>query len=311
MTMEFCTIYDCEFNDYFKGVIKENTVYIIDKTGNLAPAKDFVCEHIDFDRVQFFIGNYYDDLEENNDSSKWGYFELSTGKIIVQPTYEDAYPFYGDRAKVQRNGKFGFVDPDGKIAVNIIWDDTANAFHDGLCWVKAGEEYGYVDKHGLVVFSPQFEKVGSFQKIGENLLGALVKKDGKYGYVNEKGHYILEPVFEKAKKFWIIGYKSPKGLAPVMKAGKWGFMDHLGNIAVPFQFDNIGEEKEFSTTKIIHKENVWFGREYISFYTVKKDGQWGLMISNFEVIMPETGNQFVVHRGAKIYIRDGKITRGI
>lgn len=313
MTKELCTIYDCEWDLYYKGAIEDNTVYRIDEEGSLAPAGEYICEHIDFDMVQFYTGCYDGTYTEpGKGTSKWGYFQRSTGRVIVPPTYDYAYPFYCDRAKVQKNKKYGFIDPEGSAVVEIIWDDTANAFHKALCWVKEGDKFGYIDKYGTVVLPPQFEVAKGFQFIGksydEHKYAALVKKDGKYGYIDEKGNYIFEPGFKDARKFWRIGHEPVKSFAPIRIYEKWGFIDINGDFAAAFQFDDVGQEGAFSTTGNINKEKALFGAEHIHFYTVRKFGQWGLMNSDFNVIMPEDGKRYVEYRGTKVYIKDGKVT---
>lgn len=300
MDRELCTIYDCEYDLYKKGFIKDNRVYAQSNEGNLAPASEYVCEYISFDMVQFYTDHYdKSGIQSKEDNSKWGYFQLSTGRVVVPPIYDYAYPFYDDRAKVQKNLKYGFIDPKGREVVEIIWDDTARAFHKALCWVKKGDEFGYIDKDGAVVLPPQFEVAKGFQFIGESYedqnYAALVKKDGKFGYIDEKGNYIFEPSFEDARAFSRIGNKPIMSYAPVMIYGKWGFIDKKGAFVVAFQFDDVGEKP-------------FFGAEHLDFYTVNKYGQWGLMNADFDHIAPLNGQRYVVYRGWKIYIKDGKVT---
>lgn len=308
-----CTIYDCEFDEYQDGILIGDMVYALDKEGKPVAASRYVCEHVDFEMVQFYTG-YYDEtwIEPEKDTSKWGYFLLSTGEVIVSPIYDCASPFYGDRARVQKNMKYGFIDPEGREVVEVIWDDTAGAFHKALCWVKKGDKFGYIDKNGTIVLPPQFDVAGEFQytakfnvdKDEDGYFIALIKKDGKYGYIDRKGHYILEPCLDDAKTFWEVGY------APVMRDGKWGFVDRNGKIIVDFQFDEIGKSDGYISEKVVNKEKILFGRpvEFIDFYTVKKDRQWGVMIDNFDIIMPKAGQRYVVYRDMKIYIKDGKVT---
>ena len=302
-----CTIYDCEFDLYHKGVIKDNVVYKLDNEGNPVPIKEYVCEYVDFDRVQFYTG-YYDRTysEPQKDNSKWGYFQLSTGSVIVPPIYDYACPFYGDRARVYKNKKYGFIDTEGSEVVEVLWDNTAGAFHEALCWVRKGDKFGYIDKRGRVILSPQFDIAKEFEFIGNDYEGhkyaALVKKDGKYGYIDEKGKYIFEPSFDDAKKFWSKGY------APVKAYGKWAFIDKSGEFVVAFQFHEVGEEGRFEINEYLENQKTLSSELYIDFYTVNKDGQWGLMDSNFNIIMPEPGANYVIYKGIKLFIKEGRVT---
>ena len=44
-------------------------------------------------------------------------------------------------------GKWGYVDPNDKIAIPPHYDD-ATPFTEGLAGVKIGEKWGYIDKTG-------------------------------------------------------------------------------------------------------------------------------------------------------------------
>jgi len=306
MDKELCTIYDCEWDLYYKGVIQDNVVCVLDNEGNPDIASEYICEYIDFDMVQFYIG-YYDEMTNSKkDKSKWGYFRLSTGRVVVPPIYNHTNPFYGDRAKVQKDKKYGFVDPEGIEVVKTIWSDAAGAFYTEICWVKEGDKFGYIDKFGAVVLPPQFEDAKQFRSIGKayekNKYVALVKKDGKYGYIDGKSDYIFEPSFEDAKEFCSRGY------APVMTHEKWSFIDGNGEFVVAFQFDDVGESGMVHTNENLNKEKASNKTEYIHFYTVRKHRQWGLMNDDFEIIMPLDVQNYVVYIGNKIYITDGRVT---
>lgn len=41
MDKEACTIYDCEFDLYYKGLIMDSTVYRIDEEGNISPPNEY------------------------------------------------------------------------------------------------------------------------------------------------------------------------------------------------------------------------------------------------------------------------------
>jgi hypothetical protein len=306
MFMKKCTIYDCEWNLYLEGVVKNNTVYILENE-TLLPAWRRVCEHVDYDMVQYFTGYYSKDpLETNKDTSKWGYFRLSTGKVIVPPYYDYAYPFYGDRASVIKENKYGFIDPEGRLVVDLIWDETGRAFYPGLCWVKTGSKYGYVNKNGEVVVPVQLEEVRNFRFVGKDYTdqqyAALVKKDGKYGFINQKGRYIIEPILEGAKSFCSLR------LAPVMVKGEWGFINPQGDFVQAPEFNQVGGYYSFSLSEHNSKVESIFRNQDLEFYTVQKEGQWGLLDSDLNIFLPEPGRNYVLLGDRKVYIKEGKVT---
>jgi hypothetical protein len=278
-----CTIYDCEFAEYIPGVIIGNNVYAL-YDDHPVPAREYVCEHVDFGMVQFYLGSYDPYDPDAKSTSKWGYFRLSDGQIVIPPIYEHVSPFYGDRAGVRKNGKYGFLDPYGNLVVRLIWDDSDNYFFGGLCPVKKGFLWGYINEDGTVIVQPRFEFAGQFKVTEKDVYTALIKKDGKYGYLDNNGQYIIEPYFDDAKEFW------RKGFAPVNLRGVWGFIDTHGNYVVAFQFEQV--------------ESAYF----YPYYLVKKDRQWGAMDEHLNVVMPEKGVRYVIYGDKKIYLGDGCIT---
>ena len=45
-----------------------------------------------------------------------------TGKMIIQPVYDDALPFKEGLATVRLNGKYGFIDKSGKMIIQSVYD---------------------------------------------------------------------------------------------------------------------------------------------------------------------------------------------
>jgi len=56
---------------------------------------------------------------------------------------------------VRVGGKFGYIDRDGKMAVNPQFDE-ASRFALGLAAVTVGSKSGYIDESGKLVINPQF-----------------------------------------------------------------------------------------------------------------------------------------------------------
>lgn len=77
---------------------------------------------------------------------KWGYIDRG-GRMIVQPTYDAAFPFRGDSAIVRQAEKRGFlrINPDGvpTLVVAPRYED-AFRFTEGLAPVKIGGRWGYI-----------------------------------------------------------------------------------------------------------------------------------------------------------------------
>lgn len=53
---------------------------------------------------------------------------------------------------VYQNGKRGYIDKTGKIVINPQFDD-ARHFTEGLASVNIGDKWGYIDKAGKIVWN--------------------------------------------------------------------------------------------------------------------------------------------------------------
>ncbi len=110
---------------------------------------------------------------------KWGY-KTESGKVVIEPTYTEAFNFREGLACVELNERCGYINKQGEIVIPIQYD-TACSFSEGLASVTKDDKCGYIDKEGNVVFDFIYEAATSF----ENDI-AIVKKDGKWGYMDRK-----------------------------------------------------------------------------------------------------------------------------
>ena len=70
------------------------------------------------------------------------------------------------------------------------------SFSEGLASVRVDDRYGFINKSGQVVISPQFKMASSFH---DGL--ARIEVNGKVGFINKKGNFQIEPKFEIAGDF--------------------------------------------------------------------------------------------------------------
>ena len=93
--------------------------------------------------------------------SKYGYIDTS-GNIVIQPRFDDAWRFSEGLAPVLVEDKWGFIDQTGKIVITPRFFE-AMPFTEGLALVgeffgtsRCVGNYGYIDKTGKLVIAPQF-----------------------------------------------------------------------------------------------------------------------------------------------------------
>ncbi|NLM61175.1 MAG: hypothetical protein GX193_03755 [Clostridiales bacterium] len=117
-------------------------------------------------------------------------FDLDRRRIFPTP-YEDCKAPSGEGlVAVKQNGMWGFADRSGKMRIEPKFED-AETFSLGFAAVRHGGAWGYIDSSGKTVIDFKFEDAGSFSDNGM----APVKVDGKWRYIKLKYREILNGKF--------------------------------------------------------------------------------------------------------------------
>lgn len=152
-----------------------------------------------------------------------------TGKSVftLDESIEKADPFNEGMARVEVNDKYGFINKQGKLVVSPQYDN-ADIFSEGLAPVetKVGDKlkHGFIDKDGKVVISPQFDGADPFFDDR-----ALIKIDTSYGYIDKQGRIVITPQYGEAFEF-------TENYAAVKQGDLWGFIDKDGKMVISPQF---------------------------------------------------------------------------
>jgi hypothetical protein len=141
----------------------------------------------------------------SNGIGKSGFIN-TTGKVVVEPKYDEAHSFSNGRALVKLNDKYGFIDINGREIIKPQFD-SACSFSENLASVKINGKYGYIDKEGKPVISPQFDFAYNFSE-GLAKIKVYVKVDPtkdtveeQYGYIDKAGKQVIPAIFDAASDF--------------------------------------------------------------------------------------------------------------
>ena len=77
--------------------------------------------------------------------------------------YNTVYPFSENFAPVKLNGKWGFVDANGKEVISCKYDDVIR-FSESLAGVKTNGKWGFINKAGKEVVSCKYDEVMIFSE---------------------------------------------------------------------------------------------------------------------------------------------------
>lgn len=196
-----------------------------------------------FDEVRDFI----DDLAPVRINRRWGYTDTS-GRMVIEPHFQSAGEFHEGLARIHLWSKVActsgvFTSDDAPLyAFHLLEDDKSDL---PGCFPQDGR-FGYIDKTGKVVITPQYFIAQDF---AEGLAAVRVEEtsDSKYGYIDRTGHMVIAPRFHQAGSF-------SEGLAAVETSARvvgnqvvdiaWGFIDKAGVLRIPDRYKLAGNFSE-------------------------------------------------------------------
>jgi hypothetical protein len=172
--------------------------------------------------------------------AKWGFVDQA-GKIVIQPQFEAAFYFFDGVAQIEdqsgfvlidrsgrvvargyefpgltregrtlagRDGKWGFLDAQGTVAIALKFD-AVSQFSGGLAAIKVGRLWGYVDRDGALIIPAKFDQAGEFSS---GLAPATLA--GKTGFIDKSGNIAFYLDYEYAPGFLAGDEESNLFVAP-------------------------------------------------------------------------------------------------
>lgn len=162
--------------------------------------------------------------QDNN--GKWGFVDKN-GKVIIPYLLDYAHSFSEGLALVRNdNWKYGFIDKTGKVVIPYLWDN-AESFSDGLALVRDNNGmYGFIDKTNKIIIPCQWEYIESFSEG----LSRVRDSNGLYGYIDKTGNVVIPCQWDRSDSFI-------NGLASVKDSnGNYGFIDKTGKVTIPCEW---------------------------------------------------------------------------
>lgn len=179
-------------------------------------------------------------------NGKWGFIDKN-GKFESSYQYEDAHDFKNGFAPVKVNGKWGLIDIAGELIVLSQYDDIRRSGNSW--WVMKDNKMGRINDNGRFIAQPQFDMFRDFQ---DGL--APIIHNGLYGYINIYGDIIIQPQFEDAWEFH-------EGLARVKRNNKWGYINNKGDFVIKPQFESAFNFTEHSAAVKINGKWGFIGKK--------------------------------------------------
>jgi len=157
-----CKLYHTGVRVSDDGVIKNNLVYLEDSDSNLYfPEEMFMAkEECEGGLIQFEV------------NGKWGFADIYTGEIKIEPKWDYAGPFYRGYAQVAignwvehhqngqveiNGGKHGYIDTTGKIAIRLEYDNAYPISFNGCFLVSKNRKKGVVDNQNRIKIALEWD----------------------------------------------------------------------------------------------------------------------------------------------------------
>ncbi|MCI9063655.1 MAG: WG repeat-containing protein [Clostridia bacterium] len=207
------------------------------------------------------------------------------GKVEAIENYDkNGNVWYENVLKVEKDGKYGLIDLDGKEVLSIQYDsiEALKGIENSLI-VKKDDSYGLVNTSGVKIVDTEYKKITNF---GDDYKKGYItiNKDGKYGLTSYSGTQILENKYDKINKvysenYFVIekdgkqevidtngktilskGYDKIKQVTSsgvvFTKGSKYGVMDYDGKVKIKAEYKDL---KEINTDIFVAKTDKKYG----------------------------------------------------
>lgn len=161
------------------------------------------------------------------------------GKILINPQFKDALNYVNGCALVKTIGddpKWGYINEDGKYIIAPRFK-SATIFNEDIAWVVSDNmSPSAINTNGEIKFTLQnAERVCAFSE-GLAAFSIIDSVGEKWGFVNNEGKVVITPQFKNVNRF------SENKCAVENENNKWGFINKNAEIIINYQFDGIAEK---------------------------------------------------------------------
>lgn len=189
-----------EFN--YEEYVRNENLSVIKKNDGKISIKNIVTGETTIKdiKVDWTSSSGVDTLAVFCADNKRGYFNVNSGKIVIEPKYRRAWNFSEGLAAVQLNGYIGFLDSKGKVVIGFNYPYYGNplssfTFEHGHCIVADSTvKCGVINKKGEWVIKPLYDNIDTFEEY------AIVTKAGSRAQVLYDGTVLNSYVLDQISK---------------------------------------------------------------------------------------------------------------
>lgn len=178
MSLAVLSLVSCSSQKQLGESSKESLVAANNLSANVSPTPTATpTPSVEENKLSSPVNDTSEDLIAVQKNGKWGYANPQ-GKTVVAPQFNVAGPFAEGMAPVQKGDKWGYINSKGKFVVEPKFDD-ALPFSAGLAAVQMGTKSGYIDQTGNLVINTELDYDLNFSGIVVGEKGVQVRREAK------------------------------------------------------------------------------------------------------------------------------------
>lgn len=163
-------------------------------------------------------------------NGKFGFID-DQGRLRIANRYEDIMPYREGLAAIKILGKWGFINKEDNIVVQPAFDEV-QSFEHGFAKVKQSGKYGMLDREGKKIIDYRYDDVGP---VINNRL--LLVSGQHFGLADVHGNILLQAKYESIEDL-------DNGFVLVKQNGKFGVVNLAGVSTIPIHYDHLVFESD-------------------------------------------------------------------
>ncbi len=187
-----------EAKTFYEGlalVKKDGKEYVINPKGEtVIPPNESLIYH--FDR---FVNGLL--RIQNKADNKLGFID-KTGRIIIEPTYLGVENFWDSGLALAYTKPMipdGYIDKTGTLVIKNEYDHLYD-FTEGMAMVMLDGKYGFINTKGELAIPTIYTFENDVSNFS-NGFASFKNDDGACGYINKKGEVVIEPQYKYCNRF--------------------------------------------------------------------------------------------------------------
>lgn len=164
------------------------------------------------------------------DSGKYGLIDRN-GNFTIPAKYKWLAPaIEGNLLRAKKDSLFGLINTAGELVLDFVYDRIEEA-SDSMFLIAQNGKYGFANLKGEIAIPLDFDYIPAIS-IGGQFFNAYAKYHlkAKYGVINKKGEKVFPAIFEDLEQY------NDSAWVAVKKRGKWGYTNQQLQLVVPYQY---------------------------------------------------------------------------